>query len=191
MCVGLMVCVFSYRDFTSSDPIFVKNFKKDERVVEKIASYMENEGLTLGREKLLDTARSIYKVSKEYKIDYRLILAIIKVESSFKHDVVSPKGARGLLQIKPSLAKFIARQAGVHWNGKGTLDEPEKNIRIGTFFFSKLLEDFDNVHLALNAYNMGPTRLKSILNEKNKYNGSFSRQVIKEYKNISTMLPPP
>ncbi len=185
--IGLMVFVCSYQGHS----LFQKNLKRDERIVEKIASFMEDEGFTLGREKLLETARSIYKVSKQYGVDYRLMLAIIKIESNFKHDAVSPKGARGLLQIKPSLAKFIAKDAGVHWKGIKTLDEPEKNIKIGIFFFSRLLEDFDNIYLALNAYNMGPTKLKNILKEKKTHDRSFSMQVLREYKDISAVLPPP
>jgi len=187
----LMLFVFSYYDFKSWHSHFQKHNKRDDRIVERIASFMEDEGFTLGREKLLETARSIYKVSKQYGIDYRLMLAIIKIESNFKHNVVSPKGARGLLQIKPSLAKFIAKDAGVLWKGIKTLDEPEKNIRIGVFFFSRLLEDFDNIYLALNAYNMGPTKLKNILKEKKSHDGNFSTQVLREYKNITTILPPP
>ncbi len=38
-----------------------------------------------------------------------LILALMKIESNFQHNVVSSRGARGLLQVKPSLAKFIAQ----------------------------------------------------------------------------------
>lgn len=188
---GLILCIFSYSNFTSVHSLFKKEVKKEERIVEKIASFMEDEGFSAEKERLLETARSIYRVSKHHGVDYRLTLAIIKIESNFKHDVVSPKGARGLFQIKPSLAKYIAKDAGVHWKGIKTLDEPEKNVRIGVFFFSRLLENFDNVHLALSAYNMGPTKLKNMLNEKYRYNGSFSKNVMKEYKRIITILPPP
>lgn len=185
----LVMFIFSYGGFRLDHHL--RKETKEEKIVERIASYMENEGFTLGQETLLKTAKSIYKVSKKYEIDYRLALAIIKIESNFKHDVVSPKGARGLFQIKPSLAKYIAKEAGVHWKGIKTLDEPEKNVEIGVFFFSKLLEDFDNIHLALNAYNIGPTKLKNMLNEKNIYKWSFSKNVIKEYKKIASILPPP
>ncbi|MCX7965937.1 MAG: lytic transglycosylase domain-containing protein [Syntrophorhabdaceae bacterium] len=189
--IGLFLFVFSYAGFKSEHHVFIKDNKKEEKIVERIASFMKSEGFTSEKERLLETARSIYKVSKQHEIDYRLALAIIKIESNFKYDVVSPKGARGLFQIKPSLAKYIAKDAGVHWKGTGTLDEPEKNVKIGVFFFSRLLDDFDNVHLALNAYNIGPTKLKSILNEKNIYNGNFSKNVLKEYKRITGILPPP
>jgi soluble lytic murein transglycosylase len=104
---------------------------------------------------------------------------------------VSPRGARGLLQIKPSLAKFIAKDVGIKWGGAKTLDEPDTNIKIGVHFFSKLMEDFDNINMALHAYNMGPTRLKEILSEKNKPKNTFLNLVLKEYNKNILILPAP
>jgi len=49
-----------------------------------------------------DIASFVYVESKSHEVDYRLVLAVMKVESNFRLDAVSPKGARGLLQIKPS-----------------------------------------------------------------------------------------
>ena len=70
-----------------------------------------------------------------YNIDYRLVLALMKIESNFRCDAVSEQGARGLLQVKPSLARFIAEDVGIGWRGDEALDEPETNIRIGVQLF--------------------------------------------------------
>ena len=48
------------------------------------------------------------------------------------------------------------------WDGHKTLDEPDSNIKIGIYFFSQLIRDFENINLALKAYNMGPTRVKEL-----------------------------
>lgn len=189
--VGAVMFVFSYGEFNHNYSFFQRESVKQERIVVKIVEYIQQEGVSLSKEDLRQIAKIIYKESKFYQIDYRLMLAIIKVESNFRHKVVSPKGARGLLQVKPSLAKFIAKDAGVSWNGEKTLDEPEKNIKIGLYFFSKLLEDFDNLNLALHAYNIGPTKLREIIADKNKPNKHFSTLVLKEYNKIKTILPAP
>jgi soluble lytic murein transglycosylase len=164
---------------------------RQERIIKKIAEYMEKEDTAISEEGLKDVARMIYKASEQYNLDYRLILAIMKIESNFKHNAVSSKGARGLLQVKPSHAKYIARDIGIVWDGKKTLDEPDKNIKIGVHYFSELLGDFDNINMALHAYNMGPTRLKEIMPEKGKQEKGFSKLVLREYRKNMILLPNP
>jgi soluble lytic murein transglycosylase len=189
LAVAAFVLTYSHNDPDSTKP-WNKNVRQ-ERIVEKIAEYMEREDATLSEEELTDVARMIFKESRQHDLDYRLVLAIIKVESNFKHDAVSPKGARGLLQVRPTHAKYIARSLGIEWLGAKTLDEPDKNIRIGVHFFSKLMDDYDSVNMALHAYNMGPTRLREILSEKNKPNRTFSTHVLSEYAKNRILLPDP
>jgi soluble lytic murein transglycosylase len=162
-----------------------------ETVIGKIADYMKEEDATIAENKLRSVARMIYEESEDYGVDYRLILAIVKIESNFKHNAVSSKGARGLLQVKPSLAKFIARDIGMQWGGPKTLDEPDKNIKIGVRMFSGLVENFDNITMALHAYHVGPAKLKAILSEKRKPDKGFINLVLKEYKRNKSILPDP
>ncbi len=164
---------------------------RQEKTVERIAEFAEDENTTIKKQDLLDVASTILRESRQHNIDYRLVLAIIKVESNFRHDAVSSKGARGLFQIRPSLAKYIADNHGIEWRGEQTLDEPRKNIRIGVHFFSELMDDYKNVSMALHAYNIGPTRLKEILSEDNKPNKAFSAQVLREYGKNLVLLPDP
>ncbi|MCX8110015.1 MAG: lytic transglycosylase domain-containing protein [Syntrophorhabdaceae bacterium] len=189
--IGAMLFVFTYSEMDSNHLRFQKEHTRQDKIIKKIVDFMKEEGVNSTDEELTHIARIIYKASRMHNVDYRLMLAIVKVESNFKHNVVSPKGARGLFQVKPSLAKYIARDAGVHWKGDHTLDEPEKNIKIGVYFFSLLLEDFDNLNLALHAYNMGPTKLKKMLSENTRPNRNFSNLVLKEYRRIASILPQP
>ncbi len=193
LCAGLVVLVFifGYGHFNPDSLFNWGKATRQGRIVAKISEYMEQEDATIGKEKLTDVATMIYKESRRYNLDYRLILAIMKVESNFRHDAVSSKGARGLLQVKPFHAKYIAHNLGINWNGAKTLDEPDKNIKIGIHFFSKLLDDYDNLYMALHAYNMGPTRLKEILTEKGKPRKTFSNLVLLEYSKNKLLLPDP
>ena len=133
----------------------------------------------------------VYKESMRYNIDYRLVLALMKIESNFRCDAVSEQGARGLLQVKPSLARYIAEDVGIRWQGDETLDEPKKNIRIGVHVFSKLIEDFQNTNMALHAYHVGPTRLREILTEKKIPEKRYLNLVLDEYDRNISLLPAP
>jgi len=183
--------LFTYGWMNSDAKHSEKKTVREEKIIKKIVEFMEKEDATISQDELHDVATMIYKASGQYNLDYRLVLAIMKIESNFKHDAVSSKGARGLLQVKPSHAKYIARDIGILWKGPKTLDEPNKNIKIGVHFFSGLMTDFDNINLALHAYNMGPTRLREIMSERTRQERGFSKLVLREYRKNVTILPDP
>lgn len=167
-----------------------ENVKK-EGIVSQIISFVKDENESLSDSELKTIAEIVYDESSKKKIDYRLVLAIMKIESNFQQDAVSKKGARGLLQVKPSLAKYIAEDVGINWRGDSTLDEPEKNIKIGVHFFSQLIEDFESINMALHAYHVGPTRLRAIVTEKKKPAKRYLNLVLDEYDRSKSVLPPP
>ena len=173
-----------------------RNASRSERVareetVRRITEYLRNENVLLKGKKLRTISEMVYKESMHYSLDYRLVLALMKIESNFKDDAISEKGARGLLQVKPSVARFIAEDAGIKWRGDETLDEPKENIRIGVRFFSKLIEDFQSVTMALHAYHVGPTRLREMLAEERVPHKRYLNLVLNEYDRNVTILPAP
>ena len=93
------------------------------------------------------------------KLDPYLVAAVINVESGFRPDVVSSAGAVGLMQVKPSTAKAVARAAGIAGKMDVTaLSDPDTNIRVGTLYLAELTGRYGgNVSLALAAYNGGMT----------------------------------
>lgn len=167
-----------------------KKLTKQE-AISRVTAYMRNENMELEDEKLRTISEMVYDESLRYKLDYRLVLALMKIESNFKHKAVSKKGARGLLQIKPSLARYVADGVGITWQGDMTLDEPDKNIKIGVHVFSKLINDFKSIQMALHAYHVGPTRLREILFEEKKPQKHYVNLVLDEYdKNVSRFPAP-
>jgi soluble lytic murein transglycosylase len=189
--IFLMVLLcFTFRAVNPTRVVHREKVKKEKAVVE-IIDYLRNGNAELKDEKLKSISEAVYDESTRYNLDYRLVLAIMKVESNFRYDAVSAKGARGLLQVKPSLARYIAEDVGVTWQGANTLDEPEKNIKIGVHLFSQLLKDFQNIHMALHAYHVGPARLREILTEKKIPQKRYLNLVLDEYDRNISILPAP
>ena len=91
-----------------------------------------------------------------------LVLAIIRQESEFDARANSHVGAQGLMQIMPGTAKLVARNLKTTYNKSLLKNDPSYNIKLGTYYFSSLLEDYDGVFpFAIGAYNAGPNRIKS------------------------------
>jgi soluble lytic murein transglycosylase-like protein len=90
--------------------------------------------------------------SAEYHLDPDLVNSVIHAESGFNAHAVSPKGARGLMQLMPGTAS----QLGVH-----DAFDPQSNVTGGSRYLRELLEryNFDLVK-ALAAYNAGPERVE-------------------------------
>lgn len=88
-------------------------------------------------------------------LDPSLVAAVIYAESRFR-DATSHAGARGLMQITPETARYIARLSGGTRFQQGDLATPQINISYGSFYLRYLLERYgDNTVLALAAYNGG------------------------------------
>jgi len=161
------------------------------KIINRITHYVKNENIKLEEGELRIISKVVYEVSRHHGLDYRLVLALMKVESNFQHNAISPMGARGLLQVKPHHASLLAQEIGIDWKGAKTLDEPDKNIKIGVYFLSKLQKEFNGMDMVLNAYNMGPTRLKEILSKKRLPKNYFSQLVLNEYHTNKRSLPDP
>jgi len=157
--------------------------------VERIVSYLKGNKADMREDNLKAVVHTVCDQSKQHDLDYRLVLAVIKVESNFKRDVVSSKGAQGLFQIKPSLAKYIAKDAGVTWNGTQCLHEPDNNIKLGVYHLSRLIDDFKSLPAALLAYNTGTKKTRAQQAGKGAPKNAFTKRVMKEYRNNISVLP--
>jgi soluble lytic murein transglycosylase-like protein len=107
----------------------------------------------------LQLASQIHAAAVAEKIKPRTAFGLVKAESSFRTQVVSPVGAVGLTQLLPSTARWL-----VPGTTRGDLMKPETNLRVGFKYLRHLIEEYDgNEKLALTAYNRGPGTVQKLL----------------------------
>lgn len=130
--------------------------------------------IALGREALsrfgstADVWRLIYPIaardtivseSRKAGMDPALVAGLIRQESNFNPRATSPAGARGLMQVMPTVGQSIAPAAGItSWN-PALLYDPGINIEIGIRHLAPLLRGQPNLPRSLAAYNAGGSRV--------------------------------
>jgi soluble lytic murein transglycosylase len=102
-------------------------------------------------------AALVKEAAKEFGADPGLLYAVMREESTYRPDAVSPVGALGLMQIMPPTGERIARGLGLGRFDAEGLFQPETSIRFGSYYLRELLQTFEGREpLAIAAYNAGP-----------------------------------
>jgi soluble lytic murein transglycosylase-like protein len=98
----------------------------------------------------LPYGQAMSQVSERHGVDGLLVAAIVETESQFEPDAVSPRGAIGLMQVRPSIGR-------AYGSGDRALEDPTTNLEVGSRYLQSLLEDYNgDLRLTLAAYNAGP-----------------------------------
>jgi len=106
---------------------------------------------------------AIAEEARRAGFDPLLVLAIIDVESDFDEEAVSARGARGLMQIKPSTLASLAQREGLKLTKDEVAADPALCVRLGIRYLRQLHRQFGELDLALMAYNAGPARLRQAM----------------------------
>ena len=129
-----------------------------EVVLAHLTQYAARTGLT--EREMRSLSRTIVAEGRRHRLDPRLVLAVVHVESRYDTYAVSDKQAMGLMQMLPSTGEWLAAQVGVVWRGPQTLFDPTSNVRLGVAYLRMLLDRYDgNLSAALVAYNWGPAHV--------------------------------
>lgn len=146
-----------------------------------VRDFLEQGRLRLPKTTVDDIANSVYRASTRYNVPPEMILAVIRIESAFDVNAQSNKGAVGLMQILPSTAQEIAQELRIDWRGEQILRDPSANIEMGTYYLTKLIGQFNDLSVALAAYNHGPGRIAELEESEAVLPMGYSEKVLSYY----------
>jgi soluble lytic murein transglycosylase len=137
----------------------------------------------LGQAVLLEANRAGY--------DPLFVLALVSVESGFRMQATSERGARGLVQMKPSTFAWIsAREPDVGGDDYETGQDPVVDVRLAVRYFRWLERRFGSRDDALMAYNAGPKRLRQykLVDEIPERIKEYPRRIKRDYARFVQVL---
>lgn len=128
----------------------------------------------------------ILPLASKHGVDWKLVAAVMAVESNFNPQARSPKGALGLMQLMP-------RTAAIYRLKPEELLEPRKNIEAGVQHLKMLHKRFDgNLELMIAAYNCGEGAVERFDGiPPYKHTRNFVRKVLARYKSPAAFLKRP
>lgn len=145
---------------------------------------------------------SVFFYARNNGLDPLLVMAVIRTESKFYPLAESSTGARGLMQVMPETARWVAGRLKIPFQPE-RLFEPDYNLRLGTWYLAYLIREFNgNLAAALAAYNGGKENVKGWL-AGDIWSGSiadlkeipfpetrgFVRQVLRDYRMYRFFYP--
>jgi soluble lytic murein transglycosylase len=163
--------------------------------------------------KVIKVIRPVLVLCEKHELDPFWVLSVLWTESHFRQEVISKKGARGLMQLMPQTymetlsymkangiqlesdrgEEYLRQQYESVYEELGytKLVSKLRNLEVGIFYLKNLLEAFNENHIhATMAYNMGPFWLKNQLKNNlpaGKKNNYLSK-VLKNYLHITKTL---
>jgi len=142
--------------FANESRIDIRNVKSDNSILQSsnLIIMLERRARVLGYDPD-NVIRAVQRASAEFGVPEKLIYSVMFVESNFNPVAVSHAGAQGLMQLMPETARNLV------------VYDPfdiEDNIRGGTMYLRQMLDRFNNVALALAAYNAGPEAVERYRN---------------------------
>ncbi len=123
-------------------------------------------------------------------LEYELLQALIAAESGFDADIVSPKGAVGLMQVMPATAQRFGLEGDARQPLQRKLADPRTNVAVGARYLSHLLQLFGGQReLALAAYNAGEGAVRRAGNQIPPY--KETQDYVKTVLQLHALLKPP
>lgn len=140
----------------------------DQRAEKEIAAFICKSNNRVDKELASEMAKTYIHAARLYDIDVKLLVAKDWTESRFdplatSRDKNGNPIARGVAQFTLGTGKAIWAELGFEWNGANSLYNPIESIIAGAHYLKQLIVRYrGNYTHALEAYNMGPTRLDEL-----------------------------
>ncbi len=132
-------------------------------------------------------AAAILEEAELAGLDPLFVLAVIEVESGYDPGALSERGARGLMQLRPSTLRHEAARSQLLGDDPS---DPVLNVKAGVRYYLRLLNLFGSQELALMAYNAGPNRISGYLRSggvPDRFQ-AYPRRVHTEFKRLRKLL---
>ena len=100
----------------------------------------------------------LLREAAEWGVDPWLVAGMIRQESAWDEDIVSPAGAVGLMQLMPATGRELARRIGPDDFSLASLEVADLNMHLGIAYLTEMLRRYEQLPLVLSAYNAGPGR---------------------------------
>ncbi|MCB1368333.1 MAG: lytic transglycosylase domain-containing protein [Rhodobacteraceae bacterium] len=111
-------------------------------------------------------------------VDPEVAMSIARRESELDQQVISPAGARGLMQLMPGTARKMSKELGLTYSVAALTDDWSYNATLGSAYLAQQLQDFGGSYiLAFVAYNAGPSRARQWIERYGDPRGSGVDQV--------------
>lgn len=132
------------------------------------------------------TAERLNDEAERVGLDPLLFVALIEVESSFRHLALSRVGAEGLMQLMPETAAFLAARGRIARDERHSFD-PLLNVTLGVQYMAELSRLFDGqLDQALTAYNRGPAATRACLRGRGalpaEVRAAYSDRILAQYR---------
>lgn len=136
----------------------------------------------MDRKEVEITAKTLYKESQKYKMDWRMITSVIMVESDFDRLLVD-NNSYGLMQIRFMTGQEIGDKIGVNLTSEDELHSIRKNVQLGSFYLFEQIVKFGSIKKGLMAYNMGPNKFRNLYKKigSKKLETAYVRVVFRHY----------
>jgi soluble lytic murein transglycosylase len=125
--------------------------------------------------------------ARNYRLDPALLAGVIYAESKFDANARSSSGAIGLMQLLPDTAKGIALHTGGSRFRVSDLDDPEINVRYGSWYLRRLLDKYGDERTALAAYNAGQDNVDRWQAEGKGIAFAETRHYVKRVEHLKTL----
>lgn len=152
------------------------------------ALHLNENSMSLSGEEKNRLARTVSECSKANGHDPFLLLALIEVESGYDRRAVSEKGAMGLLQVMPFVAREMAGELDMDFENADGLHDMETNLKIGSHYLGKLMQRYGDLTMALEAYNLGPAKLNTLI-EEGRLMKRFTKKTLKVRDRLRRLAP--
>jgi hypothetical protein len=128
-----------------------------------------------------ELAQVVHSECSKLALDPLYAIAVMKVESNFRADAVSPRGAVGLMQVRSDAARSVGRVGRERSVNVRALADPRTNVSVGLRYLQRLEREFDDRATALAAYNCGPSRVRRTLARGRRLPRVYADRVLSTY----------